>query len=208
MTYPSSIGNVVPSCLAVLVGISVLWTATDGFRAVTEEAARRLSAAENRPVLPRLVLEDMNGGPLRLGHEPGSADKITFVEFIYTSCATICQTSAGDYAALRDRIERSNLGDAVRLISISFDPLRDEPADLRQYAERHGADGSVWTVARAQPDDVALIARTFGLRVIPDGWGGYQHNAAIHLIDQRGRLAAIVDTDAVDLAMRNLREML
>lgn len=205
MSRQSLIGGIVPPCLAILLGLAVLGSATDGFRAVTEEGARRLRAAQDRPPVPTLFLEDMNGKPLRLGHEPGAASKVTLVEFIYTTCPTICQAAGDRFAELRDRVRQAALGGSLRLISVSFDPERDAPPQMRRYAEIHQADGAIWTIARARPDDLAVLAQSFGLRVIPDGWGGYEHNAAIHLVDQRGRLSAIFDIDDVEAAFQTAR---
>ena len=194
----SFIRGLLPSCAVIILGGGVLWAATDGFRAFTEEGARRLNVAENQPALPLLVLEDMNGDELRLGRDGDTADRITLVEFIYTTCPTICQVSGGDYARLRDRLARAGLGDRVRLLSVSFDPLRDRAKEMRGYAENHGADGAIWTIARIRPGDLDLMKRSFGLRVIPDEMRGYQHNAAIHLIDRSGRLVGIFNTSDAD----------
>ena len=178
--------------LAVLMGGGLLFTATDGFRAVTTEGARRIGVAENPTPVPDIVLESMDGEavPLR-----PVRNEIVLVEFIYTTCPVVCQEAAIDFAAIRDRLGRA--GAAARLLSISFDPLRDDPAALKDYGEAHGADGRFWTVARPDPAELDELLESFGVTVIPDEWLGYQHNAAIHVVDGAGRLVAIHDTDAV-----------
>lgn len=178
----------------VLAGLAGLWGATDGFRALTEEGARRLAIAENPRSVPALNLEDMTGASLRLtGRNPS---RIVLVEFIYTTCPTICQTAGTEFARLRDRIADAGFSESVRLISVSFDPDRDDPDAMRAYGDLHGAEGRIWTVARTARQDLAGLKNTFGLRVIPDEWGGYQHNAAIHVI-KGGRLVGIRDIDDV-----------
>jgi protein SCO1 len=182
------------SPLAVIVlGVMLLWGATDGFQALTEESARRLYVNEKRPVLPVLSLENMDGKPLLLGPGKTASDKISVVEFIYTTCPTICQTAAGDFAKIRNQIQLAGLTDRVRLMSVSFDPARDGLKELRQYAENHGATGNPWTIARMIRPDLNRLKHSFGFRAISDRWGGYQHNAAIHVIDQDGRLTNIFD---------------
>jgi len=182
-------------CAALLLGGNALWLATDGFRALTEESARRLYAAQSRPEVPAFVLEDMDGRILRLGSGRGHDQKTTLVGFIYTTCPTICQTSGSDFAKLRDRLKETRLHEHVRVLSLSFDPTRDDPRQMRLYADLHGADGTIWTIARLQAATLSSVTGSFGVRVIPDGWGGYQHNAAIHVIDRKGRLTGIFDTD-------------
>lgn len=198
MSLRSFFRGLLPSCAVILLGGGAVWAATDGFRAFTEESARRLHVAEHRPAIPLLRLEDMNGNKFALGREAQSPSKITLVEFIYTTCLTVCQTAGSKYAELRDRLAEANLGDRVRMLSVSFDPSRDTPKQMREYADNHGAEGGIWTVARIRALDLDLMKRGFGLRVIPDGLGGYQHNAAIHLIDQTGRLSGIFNTDDVN----------
>ena len=204
----SFIRGLLPSCAVILLGGGVVWAATDGFRALTEEGARRLNVAENQPAMPLLMLEDMNGDEIRLGGDTATADKITLVEFIYTTCPTICQIAGGEYAGLRDRLAQAGLGDRVRLLSVSFDPLRDRPQEMRGYAGIHGADGAIWMIARIRPRYLDLMKRSFGLRVIPDEMGGYQHNAAIHLLDKSGRLSNIFNIEAVDVVFQAVQRML
>ena len=46
------------------------------------------------------------------------------------------------------------------------------------------------------PRDLGTLLETFGIVVIPDGAGDFQHNAAIHLLRTDGRLARVLDADA------------
>ena len=167
-----------------------------------------MHVVENQPVMPLLALEDMNGDELKLGRETNPPGKITLVEFIYTTCRIICQVAGSEYARLRDRLSEAGLGDRVRLLSISFDPLQDTPQQMRDYATNHGAEGGIWTIARVGVRDLDLMKRSFGLRVIPDKMGGYQHNAAIHLIDRSGRLSGIFNTGDVNGAFNAVRSKL
>ncbi len=202
----AKIRELFPVCAALALGIGVLWLATDGFRALTEEGARRLHAAKSKPKLPAFVLEDMNGDVLRLGPDSGKDGKTTLVTFIYTTCPTLCQAGGGDIAKLRDRLREMRLDGGVRLLSVSFDPVRDHPQQLRLYAEQHGADGAVWTIARPSAEALGSVIDGFGVRVIPDGWGGYQHNSALHVVDGEGRLTGIFDTDDIDGVLNAVRD--
>lgn len=202
------LGAILPNCVVLLAGLGALWWGTDGLRAFTEEGARRLNVAVKRPVVPAMTLEDMYGQRVELVGATEASRKLTIVEFIYTTCPTICQTAGTDYAQLRDEIALAGVGDHVRLISVSFDPLRDKPEQMRLYGENHGADGHLWTVARPKAEALAELKKTFGLRVIRDGWGGYQHNAALHFVDRKGRLVEIRDTDDVAGAFRAIMDRL
>ncbi len=86
------------------------------------------------------------------------------------------------------------LADRIRLISISFDLARDGPEALSDYAQARGADGRLWIAVRPENDEaLRALLTTFGVTVIPDGAGGFVHNAALHVVDRQGRLIAIFD---------------
>ena len=86
--------------------------------------------------------------------------------------------------------------------------MRDDPEQMRFYAAQHGADGARWTIARPRGDMLATMLDSFGVRVIPDEWGGYQHNVAVHMVDGQGRLGGIFDTDDVAGILNALRDEL
>lgn len=130
------------------------------------------------------------------------------VEFVYTTCPSICQSAGADMARLRDRLAGAGLADRVRLVSLSFDPETDTPELLADYGARHGADGRLWTVARPDPADLPALLAAYGVRVIPDGWGGWTHNAALHVVGPDGRLRAILDIDDLDGAEAAIRAAL
>lgn len=183
------------SLIVFTLGCCMLWQATDGLGALTTEGARRLQVAAASLDLPDLFLEDMGGGEVILGQPD---DGLTFAEFIYTTCPTICREAGEDMARLRDRLVEEGLEDQVRLLSISFDPAYDDPAAMTAYGHLHDADGLIWTIARPDPGDLAAMLESFGVQVIPDEYGGYEHNAALHLIDRSGRLSGIFDIDDIE----------
>ena len=174
--------------IAVVAG-AALWQATDGLRAFTTEGARRLAVLEQPRPVPDVRLIDVRGREQASTDENGRA---VVVEFIYATCPTICTALGESFARLRSDIDAAGLADRFRLISISFDLARDGPEALRDYAEAHGADGRVWTVARPE-NELALhsLLKVFDVIVIPDGAGGFVHNAALHVIGQNGKLKAI-----------------
>ncbi|WP_026381863.1 SCO family protein [Afifella pfennigii] len=184
-----------PASLAVVaVGAGLLWQATDGGRALTTETARRLEALRAAPAVPNVQLQSMTGATQKLAGD----GRVRLVEFIYTSCPTICQVAGSEMARLAADIRAAGLADKVKLISLSFDPRNDDPPALMAYGKAHGADGTLWSVARpADSDSLPALLDAFGVVVIEDGWGGYVHNTAIHVVDGQGRLRAILDDDDV-----------
>ncbi|KIC09065.1 photosynthetic protein synthase I [Leisingera sp. ANG-M1] len=193
------LARVLPSVLAAAVGGGILWQATDGAQAFTSEAARRLDVVRAPRAVPEVRLEDMAGRQVPLLPQAG---EVVLVEFIYTVCGDICQIAAADFAEIRDRLQARGL--RVRLLSVSFDPERDTPEQMAIYGDAHDADGAMWTVARPLQKDLPDLLELFDVTVIPDEWGGYQHNAAIHVITSDSRFSAVYDTDAVEAVLAHV----
>jgi len=85
--------------------------------------------------LPSLTLTDMDGAPAALEAALGG-DVPVLVDFIFTSCTTICPILSATYAEVQEVL--SEEGTASRLVTISIDPEHDTPARLRSYAQRFG----------------------------------------------------------------------
>jgi protein SCO1 len=176
--------------LASMLG-AALWQGTSGLRAFTTESLRRLSIMEQPRPVPDVRLIDMEGRELTLATETG---RVVVVEFIYTTCPTICVALGESFAKLQDQIWAAGLADRTRLVSISFDLAHDGPEALRDYAQAHGADGRLWITARPENEEgLRALLKAFAVTVIADGAGGFVRNAALHVVDRQGRLIAIFD---------------
>ncbi|MBC7811595.1 MAG: SCO family protein [Burkholderiales bacterium] len=179
--------------LVSLLGIGVFWWGTDGLAAFTAETARRVDILRSPRTLPATVLEDQDGRAFRLQDYQG---RLLAVEFIYTRCKTICRSLGMAFRQIRDHVPQQALGRDFALLSISFDAERDDPTSLKAYGHTYGADGAHWRIARVRSKaDIKPLLEAFGIVVIPDGLGGFEHNAAIHLLGRDGKLAQISDID-------------
>ena len=182
----------VASALICATGGALLAHATDNFRAFTSEMARRNAVRQSPTPVPVVALEDQDGRPFDLSAYRG---RPVVVDFVYTQCRTTCpMLSAGFQRLARAQVRDTSM--RTPLLSISFDST-DSPAVLRAYADRYAADGRLWRFARVR-DATRLpsLLDAFGIVVIPDGKGDFQHNAAVHVVDSRGRLARILDVAA------------
>ena len=182
------------SALAIpILGIGTLAWGTDRFNAFTDEGARRYAIHTNPRPVPAARLQDQDGRWFDLQDLRG---RLVAVEFIYVNCPTVCMSLGQAFQRVRNALPPERLGRDVVLLSISFDPERDTPARLGDYGKRHQADGEYWRVVRVEDrDELEALLRTFGIVVIPDRFGGFEHNAALHLVDREGRLARIEDFD-------------
>jgi protein SCO1/2 len=174
---------------AAALGVAALWWATSGGRAFTAETARRLAVAEHPVAVPDLRLQLQTGAQARLRALEG---ELVVATFIYTRCRTMCPMLGVRLARIRDQLPDGAAGEAVHLLSLSFDPARDTPPRLAQYGARYGAEPGQWWVARPT-EGMARFLDRLGVVVLPDGDGGFRHNAAFYLIDRDGQLVAIID---------------
>jgi protein SCO1/2 len=84
-----------------------------------------------------------------------------------------------------------------RLLSISFDRTHDGPEALAEYARRFGADAKEWRIARVVDGaQLPRLLKSFGVVVIPDQSGDFQHNVAVSVVSRSGRLTRVLDYDA------------
>ncbi len=195
------------SVIVLVVGSTLAWHATLGFKAFTWESYRRLYVLKQPIDMPDLQLQDQDG---RLFTPAEYKGKLVLVNFVYTRCPGLCTFSGSVYGRLLKALAHDNRRDQVQLLSISLDPVYDTPVHLREYRSRFTrATNAAWRVARPLPAQggVNLLAQ-FGVISIPDGLGGIKHNAAIHLIDRKGRLVQILDENDYANILRVVNEEL
>ena len=180
--------TLVAAVAIIVAGLAAASQLTLGFRAWTTEDARRIAVAERPVDLSALPVVTPAGSEDDLWIS-APATKAWLVTFIYTRCLTICVSLGSEFQQLQAAADSAP---GVRLASISFDRAHDSPAALGDYARRFRADPRRWVVAVPASDDALrrLLAET-GVVVIPDGMGGYAHNAAIHVIVPPGKLVRV-----------------
>ena len=185
--------------LVLTAGFAALATATDGFRVVTAEGARRIQVERKPRAVPSVSIVDHRGKPFAWTDLKG---RPILVEFIFTTCPDICQKMSSDFGELVRAA--SNRDEApVHFVSVSFDPEHDTVDQLNQIATYYGADGDIWRFARIEdPIELKETLETFGVVAIPSKVRGFEHNAAIHGINSRGHLARIADITATEDMLR------
>lgn len=194
------------SLILLVGGIGILAGATHGFRAYTTETARRIGIREHTPMVPPLALQTADGGRTGFGELRG---RWLLVDFIYTRCMTYCSVQGSEFARLQQQLAGPIKSGRLALLSVSFDPDHDDPEALTAYQRRHGDHGEGWIATRpVEHEDLATLMRVFGVVAVPDGIGGFVHNAAIAVVAPDGRLVEIVDWDDTDAAARYVTQRL
>jgi len=191
--------------LIAVAALAAFWTVTRGFQAVTSDGARRIDIARSPRPLPPTPVVDGAGREFRLSDIAAGGTEATFVTWVYTRCLTICRTSTYGQAYLQQEILARGLQDKVRLLTLSFDPVHDTPAVLSAYGRQLKADAGVWRFATVtETGSLLALLKLFEIVVLPDGAGGYSHNAALFLVDRHGRVVRAYDIDRPDLALADL----
>jgi protein SCO1/2 len=116
--------------------------------------------------------------------------KVVVVNFIYTSCAlpNFCLRLANNFGVLQKRFE-ARLGRDLVLLTVTFDPVRDTPEVLAQYASRWNADPATWHFLTGPAPDVQRVCRLFGVDFFPDE-GLMNHSLHTAIIDRQGKMVA------------------
>ncbi len=193
--------------LALLAaGLGVLAATTNGFRAYTTESARRIRVREHPRLVPPLPLQSADGTHTSFAALRG---RWLLVDFIYTRCLSYCSVQGSEFARLQRQLADPIATGKVALLSVSFDPERDDPLALATYQRHHGDHGAGWIAARpVDQAGLAALMHVFGVVAVPDGLGGFVHNAAIAVVDPAGRLVAILDWNDSRAAARYVDQRL
>ncbi|MEO6661155.1 MAG: SCO family protein [Burkholderiaceae bacterium] len=143
---------------ALFVVVIVLVTAASSFAHETQAGAGTTQTRGFTLAIPDVRVLDQNGHPLDF-YRDLVKDKTVAVNFIFTSCETVCPITT---AVMRDAQARTAVKDAVQFISISVDPEIDTPAVLARYAARfHAPPG--WTFVTGDRAQIEKLLKAFGV---------------------------------------------
>ena len=141
-------------------------------------------------LVPDFAMTTQEGKPLRLSDLRG---EIVVMTFIYTRCPLpdYCPAVDKKFRELADSLRSSRArADAVRLLSVSFDPEHDTAETLRKHADLQGAKPPLWTFAVASHDELRKVAERLGLTYGPMP-NEIRHNLCTALIGPDGRLVRL-----------------
>jgi len=116
-------------------------------------------AVASRLTIPDVTVRDQFGNETRFLDL--LKDKTVAVNFVFTTCTTICPPMGANFGQLR-RLLGERAGKDVRLISVSVDPLTDTPQRLKTWSEKFNA-GEGWTLVTGAKFDVDSLLKAFGV---------------------------------------------
>jgi protein SCO1/2 len=198
------------ACLAIASYTAAHWLTHD-FQVWTAEGSRRLEIALQPVPAPAVTVHGPGVPAQTLAALLSASGTPTIVDFMYTRCVSVCTALGSVFQQMQASIvqERDKDGRVpVQLLSITFDPGRDDAGVLAGYAAGLRANRDVWRFARTADaaENQALLDR-FQVMVIPDGLGGYEHNAALLVMDPEGRLVRVFDYSEFEVAIAFARSL-
>lgn len=109
--------------------------------------------------VPSVVLVRDDGAKVEIGSELERQGP-TYLNFIFTSCGTVCPVMSQTFSVLRDRLgaDRGN----VRMISLSIDPEHDTPPRLAAYRQQFGEDPA-WRFYTGTLTASTTVQKAFGV---------------------------------------------
>jgi protein SCO1/2 len=109
--------------------------------------------------VPDVTLVDQEGARVKLqGLLAGNPGKPVFVQFVFTSCTTICSLLGAVFANVQKKLGPE--GKDARYVSVSIDPEHDTPERLKKFLARFDA-GPSWTFVTGDREDIKAVAQAF-----------------------------------------------
>jgi protein SCO1/2 len=106
---------------------------------------------------PDVTLVDMTGAVVPLGPEL-SHRGLVLLQFIFTTCSTICPVMSGVFAAVQGQCGSER--EQVHLLSLTIDPEYDTPERLQGYARQFQA-GQHWRFLTGKRTDLVAVQKAF-----------------------------------------------
>jgi protein SCO1/2 len=156
---------------------------------------KQLDAASAKAVgigqsVPDFTLTDQRGRHVALSQFAGKA---VAINFIYTSCAlpNFCFRNSNNFGVVQRRF-KDQMGKGLVLLTVTFDPQRDRPDVLANYAKTWKADPATWHFLTGPVPDIQRVSSLFGVDYFPDE-GVMDHSLHTAIIDQHRRLVANIE---------------
>ena len=119
------------------------------------------------------------------------ADKVTVVEYFFTSCPSICPVMNEN---LKDVFEKFRSDTSFVILSHTVDPERDSITVLNKYAKRYGATAPGWEFLTGNKDSLYKTAsRDYLLSATDGGSANFIHTQYVALLDKKRRIRGFYD---------------
>lgn len=137
--------------------------------------------------VPDFSFVDQTGAPVRLSQFRG---KVVALTFMYTKCPLpdYCFRLNNNFGNLQRRFA-AQLGKNLVFLSLSFDPVHDQPAVLADYARTWNANPKRWYFLTGPLPQVKQVCHEFNLNFWEE-MGMITHTLHTVILDRQGRMVA------------------
>jgi protein SCO1 len=143
-------------------------------------------------IVPDQLLVDQDGVPMPISSLRGHRVALTFM-YVRCPLPDFCPRMDQNFAAVQKTIKSTPELADVRLVSVSFDPEYDTPAELKKHAQALGADPAVWKFVTATPEEMEKLTGRFGVHVERNDQKSIDitHNLRTAVISPDGRVVKV-----------------
>ena len=113
---------------------------------------------------------------------------ILLVGYVYTHCPDICPAITYNMRDVQQLVDDSS---DLTLISISFDPERDSPSVLRDYAANYRLDTDSWSLLTGEKEEVENVLDLLEISTLKTPTRFLEDGKAIYFIDHTDRVTLI-----------------
>ncbi len=178
--FSNSIIRKTVSILPLVLFITILWNG----------CAKKLPDGKNISN-NNYVLLNQDSTKVNFPHDYNG--KILVATFIYTNCPDICPMTTHNMQLVQQQIKSEGIK-GVQFAAISFDPQRDTPSILKEYASIRDIDLSNFNFLSGTKKNIASLIHEFDFLAIPGDTTTsgknriyfFTHTDKIFLIDQNG----------------------
>ena len=123
--------------------------------------------------------------------EKSVRNKVTVVEYFFTSCPSICPVMNGN---LKDVYEKFKTNPDFMILSHTVDPERDSVAILKKYSRRFDAESPGWHFLTGSKDSLYQSASKDYLLAVEDSSNSnFIHTQYVALLDKKRQIRGFYD---------------
>jgi cytochrome oxidase Cu insertion factor (SCO1/SenC/PrrC family) len=113
-------------------------------------------------MVPDLTVVNQSGEKVRFNSDVIN-NRVAVVTSFFTSCTAFCPLTQERLSRLAKELG-DRMGKDVVFVSVSVDPKRDNPQQMKAWGEKFHI-GRGWTLVSGQKEDIATLLKSFGLYV-------------------------------------------
>ena len=115
--------------------------------------------------------------------------EVRIASMFYSSCPYVCPMIVETIRRVEKQVDDGSRA-RLKVVLVSLDPDRDDPAQLKKTAKERHVDETRWRLLRADAEDVRKIAAVLGVQYRQLENRDFNHSSALVLLDADGRVLA------------------